>query len=136
MAHLFRQGKSYRCINSYKCAICQTLVASDNIDLSSNPAIKKFMKGIFNIRPPIPRYSSVWDVSKVLSYLKTLSPISDISLKQLTLKCVALLALASVQRVQSIASLEISYIEFFHDKMVLNSSVLLKTSTPKNPYQQ
>ena len=136
LAHLFRQGKSYSCINSYKCAICQTLVASDNIDLSNNPAIKKFMKGVFNIRPPKPRYNSVWDVSKLLSYLKTLFPTSEISIKQLTLKCVALLALTSVQRIQSLASLEISCIEFFDDKIVLNTSVLLKTSTPKNPYQQ
>lgn len=104
--------------------------------MSNNPSVKKFMRGIFNLHPPTPRYSSVWDVSKVLSYLKTLGPVSEMSLKQLTFKAVALLALASVQRVQSLTALEISFIEFYHDRMVLNSSVLLKTSTPKNPYQQ
>lgn len=32
-----------------------------------------FMKGLFNICPTQPHYSYTWDVSKVLSYLETVS---------------------------------------------------------------
>ena len=46
----------------------------------------RFMKGIFHLRPPQPIYTKTWNVSKVLSYLKSFGPNDSLSLKQLTLK--------------------------------------------------
>ena len=46
------------------------------------------MKGIFNLRPPCPRYVQTWDISVVFRYLKYLSPAPLLSMKNLTLKLV------------------------------------------------
>lgn len=34
-----------------------------------HPDVKYFMKGIFQSRPPLPRYGKTWDVNLVLQYI-------------------------------------------------------------------
>ena len=58
------------------------------------------MKGVFNLRPPVPRYQDIWDPQVVLKKLRTWSPAKKISLKMLTLKVVMLLLLVSGYRAQ------------------------------------
>ena len=60
------------------------------------------MKGVFNLRPSEPRYKYVWDV-KVVVDLKTLMPLTESSLKMLTLKLTMLLVLLSGQRLQTLS---------------------------------
>ena len=56
------------------------------------------MKGIFQEKPPRPKYTEIWDVSIVLSYLQSLSPVDKLSLKELTLKIFVLILIVSGQR--------------------------------------
>ena len=58
------------------------------------------MKGVFQSRPTFPKYTEIWDVNDVLSYLKTLSPVAELSLKDLTYKVTMMLL--SGQRIQTI----------------------------------
>jgi hypothetical protein len=51
------------------------------------------MKGIFALRPPKPCYVSASDVNAVLMYLRKLSPVKQLTLKDLTLKLTMLMAL-------------------------------------------
>lgn len=90
------------------------------------------MKGIFNLRPPIPRYSFTWDVAKVLNYLGSLHPLQDLSMKLLTLKTVALLALATAQRAQTLANLKLNLIQRTGNSLNFRIDSLLKTSRPKH----
>ena len=71
------------------------------------PFIARFMKGIFNLRPPVPRYQFTWDVKQVLSYLSSHFPLRSLNLKMLTQKLVTLLALCTAQRAQTLVSLKI-----------------------------
>ena len=64
------------------------------------------MKGIFHLRPPQPHYTTTWDVNIVLSFLNSWVPHYTITLKELTLKTVALVALISGLRAQSIHNLD------------------------------
>jgi integrase len=68
------------------------------------------MKGIYQQRPSVPRYEHIWDVSVVLNYLKTLSPVRELSLKDLSLKLLMLLALTTGQRGQSLHLLDLTNI--------------------------
>ena len=70
--------------------------------VGENATIIRFLKGVYNIRPPKPNYVKTWDVSKVLLFLQKLSPAKFISLKELTLKLVMLITLSSACRVQSL----------------------------------
>jgi hypothetical protein len=56
------------------------------VPVGEKATIIRFLKGVYNIRPPKPNYVKTWDVSKVLLFLQKLSPAKCISLKELTLK--------------------------------------------------
>lgn len=101
-----------------------------------NPVfITRFMKGYFNQRPPRPRYNYTWRVSKVLDYLKTLFPLSELSLKMLTLKLVALLALSAAPRAQTLVSLHIDSMKTYEKSISFVFHDLLKTSRPNQNFQ-
>ena len=65
------------------------------------------LKGVFEEKPTLPGYSVTWDPAILLSYLKTLSPVKELTIKMLTHKTVALLGLLSAQRCQTLYFLEI-----------------------------
>ena len=68
------------------------------------------MKGIFNLRPPRPRYESTWDVSKVHHFLRSLSPVKYLKLKDLTLKLTMLIALTNAARAQLIHLMNVYHV--------------------------
>lgn len=45
----------------------------------------------FSGKPPRPKYTEIWDVSIVLVYLQSLSPVNTLLLKELALKLVVLI---------------------------------------------
>ena len=90
MTTLFEKNLSYSSLNTARSAL-STIVTVDGMPIGSHPLVERFLKGVFNLRPLVPRYKKVWDVSIVLRFLKTLSPVASLSLKNLSLKLVMLL---------------------------------------------
>ena len=90
--------------------------------------VRKFIKGVFELRPALPRYSTTWDVDVVFEYLETLKPHDKLTLKEITLKLVMLLALLSGQRCQTITKLSLSAMKLQDTKCVFNIDFLIKQS--------
>ncbi len=71
LTHLFHSGLSYSAINS-ACsalsALCQSY--NDTLTFGQHTLVKRFMKGVFELRPSFPRYKSVWDVNVVFNYMR------------------------------------------------------------------
>lgn len=88
------------------------------------------MKGVFVSKPPKPKYTCTWDVSCVLQWLEKQYPLQRLSLKDLTLKLTALLALSTAQRVQTLKILKINLLSFFGDYVVFTLDELTKTARP------
>jgi hypothetical protein len=74
--------------------------------------LKRMLKGCFNSKPPKVRYSCTWDVKTVLKFLCTLYPLEDLSLKCLTFKLIALIALTTAARAQSLSALDLKYMSY------------------------
>ena len=136
LTSLASNGKSYSVINSHKAAIGQTLAVCGNNTISDSAVISRFMKGIYTVHPPKPKYTFTWDVSTVLKYLTSLMPLESLSLKDVTLKLTALLALSTAQRVQTINSFKINLMADFGDYVVFTIDELLKTSKPGKRLQK
>ena len=98
--------------------LLQTLPFLGNSWCSNAALINRFMKGLHNVIPPKSRYIFTWDVSLELNYLKGLFPLEDLTLKHLTLKTTALIALAVAPRAQTLQSMCLDYM-FGHDNHVL-----------------
>lgn len=104
LSYLFNDEQaSYSSLNTARSALVSFLVLEEGtLSLGSHPFVSRFMKGVFKLRTPTPRYTFIRDVKPVLDFLRRLSPARVLSLKQLTLKLATLIALLSAQRVQTI----------------------------------
>lgn len=90
--------------------------------------INRFMRGIFNKRPSLPRYTTTWNPEVVLDMLKTWGPISELSLKLLSFKLATLALLLSGRRGQTIINISIKNIAFAGNEVRISLGDILKTS--------
>lgn len=128
LTKLFDRGLSYSSINSARSAISQfTVVLDSTFSFGCHPITHRFMKGVFRLRPPCPKYMATWNVSPLLKYLEDLD---DSKLKSLSIKCVSLIALTTGQRMQTIAAIDIRFLTSTDDKLVFSIKDALKTSKP------
>ena len=88
------------------------------------------LKGIFNERPPLSRYSTFWNVGVVLRYLKQLGNNDLLSLHLLTIKSVMLLALARPSRSMDLSKLDIQHRTYTTGGLIFKAQNLLKQSRP------
>jgi len=129
LEELFRDEKSYSNINTARSAL-STFISIDNHAVGSHPLVSRFMKGVFTLRPPAPRYEETWDVSIMLDYLRTLAPVRRISLKDLTMKLVMLLLLITAQRKQTLLLFDVHKLVMTRGSCSFQLTGLVKTSRP------
>ena len=69
LASLYEKGLQHRTINTIHSAVSMT---HDRVE-GQQPMVSRLLKGIYNLRPPQPRYSETWDVDIVVQFLSTYS---------------------------------------------------------------
>ena len=94
------------------------------------------MKGVFQLRPALPKYNVTWETDTVLNYLRKLSPVRVLNLKRLTFKLVMLIALLTGQRCQTIHALTLSNTTLTDNFVKFRISTLLKQSRPNYHLQE
>ena len=58
LAGLYEQGYQYCPLNSYRSAILSVHLEVDNCPVGQHLLVSRMLKGVFNSRPPLPRYST------------------------------------------------------------------------------
>lgn len=106
------------------------LILPSNTTFGTHPLVSRFLKGVFELKPSLPRYSDIWDVGKVLQYISTLVPIATLDLKTLTKKLTTLLCLLTGQRCQTITKFDLSQMQELPQKYVFTIAEKLKTTKP------
>ena len=122
-------------INTARSALSSYITLENGTCVGQHPLVSRLMKGIFQEKPPRPKYTEIWDVSIVLSHLRSLSPVDKLSLKELTLKLVVLILLVSGQRGQTVHLLSIDHMVPMNNCYTFQIVDHLKQSRPgvKNP---
>ena len=92
LAELYREGIGYSASNTARSALSTTYMLKTSGTFGSYALVGRFMKGVFESRPSLPRCSETWDVNVVLKYLSNLGQPEEQSLKMLTYRTVMLLA--------------------------------------------
>ena len=83
LAELLDQGVQQHSINTIRSAISMTHTQVNGLPIGHHPLVNGLMKGVYDCRPPQPRYSTTtWDVDIVVRYIQKLGPNEDLSLKQ------------------------------------------------------
>lgn len=124
LTDIFNSGCQYQTVNCHKAAI-SLLAGSLEDDL-----IKRFCKGVFRLRPPLPRFNITWDANIVLDYLSSLYPNEELTLEKLSKKCVMLLALVTGHRMQTLSKIKTDNIFYLQKQIIVKISDLIKTSKP------
>lgn len=105
MLFLFSKGASASSLNIARSAL--SLFLSYELNIKEDNTILRLFRYFYKERPSRPKYFVYWPVKDLLNYLSELHPPSNLTLKQLTLKTLALIALSSSDRGQTIHAMDI-----------------------------
>ena len=129
---MFEKGESYSAINSARSALSTFLTNNLGQTVGSLPSVTRFLKGVFQLKPPKPRYYFIWDVNIVLLFLGNFYPNEEIPLEYLTYKLVTLFALITAQRAQTLHKIKLNQIIFGNNCAYITINDLLKHNKPGN----
>ena len=123
----------YRTLAVYKSTISQEHLPVGQTRLGDLPVVSRFMKDIFRMKPPTPRLSSTWNVEGLLEFRATLDTPSDLTLKMLSLKLAALLALTSSARAHELVKLDLAFASIRSYSWEFTFAEHTKVSRPGHP---
>ena len=127
---LYDNNCGYSALNSARSALSALISFPGDLSIGNHPLITRFLKGVFQIRPALPRYSSIWDVNVVLKYLKSEAPATRLSLKELSYKVTMLLLLLSGPRLQTMKLLNIRDFSYTSSSFSFQISSKVKQTRP------
>ena len=129
LTYLFeKKGRGYLYINGARSTL-SSFINCGAVSFGKQFLVTKVMRGIFNLRPSLPRYASVWNVKTVLDYLVT-SYTHEMSLADLTYRTAILLCMTTGQRKQTIKFLCRKTLVIDKDFLMLYVPEILKTTKP------
>lgn len=126
----FENSLGYKSICLCRSALNAIITLPGYSDISKHPLIKRFLKGVFNIRPPKAPSILTWDVGIVLNHIKNWGPNVNLTFRKLNFKLVLLLLLASGTRVNTLQALTMSGLNISSEACTFMPGKLLKHSRP------
>ena len=103
--------------------------------LSDHRLLVRYLKGMFNRHPPLPRYMHIWDINLVLAYNNRIGHNEELDFKYLVKKIVTLFMILGARRKHALSTIYINNIVFKDDKVILLPNITLKHSKPTRPLQ-
>jgi hypothetical protein len=129
-SYLFDLGLGSSTLNTTRGALSTFGIKINGVLVGTSPLVIRYLRGVYNLRPSVPRYSCTWDVDRVLLVLRQLSPVRSLNLKYLTLKLTMLVALTGAARTQSIHLLSVDNLKKSSTEYVFKYDGILKQSRP------
>lgn len=126
----FTEGVGYSSLNTARSALSLILPDIDGKPIGCHSLVKRMLQGAAKLKPPNPRFSYTWDPSKVVAYLATLFPHDNLSLEQITIKCITGLSLITAHRTQTLSLIRLDQLEIKEDRIQIYIPDLVKTSKP------
>ena len=131
LASLVRQGKSFNQICMTRSALSSVINQQQNVSFGNIPIAKRYMKGIFENNPTLPKFQFTWNVSLLFNYFRNMQEIQSLDIQKLTQKLVMLMTLISGgQRAQTIHSIKVSEIKILDNEVVIPTMSLIKQTKP------
>ena len=130
LTQVFQRGRMYSTVAAARSALSAIMPSVNGTPFGELPIVSKFLKGVSNLRPPLPKYTMVWHVNTVLNTFRALEDNGILDLKALTLKLTTLLCLVLCQRSQTIHSFDIHHIKVGPLGLHIGFPTLLKQTRP------
>ena len=130
---LYEKGCQYSSITLARSALASVVTLRGYATLSDHPLIKRFIKGVFHLRPPKPKYSSIWDADILLRYWQKIEDNSQLNLLELSKKVTTLLVLLHGLRISPTTTFDVNLITMSNDTCIFYPSELLKYDRQGRP---
>ena len=130
----FDRGLQYSTMNIYRSALSAYHPEIEGHQVGKHPMVITLLRGMFNMKPPLPRYGDTWDVDVVLKHLKSWGKNTNLNLRQLSLKMTMLLALVSASRGSELAQLNPLMMVDTGSSMTFHIAGLTKVKRPAKPH--
>ena len=124
--YLFNLGRKSGYLNIVRSSI-SFFTQHSSLKLGSDIVVGRLFRYFYKERPKFPRFIVTWDVGVMLKFLARWHPIASLSMQQLTLKCVSLLALTSSDRAQTLHLLDVERVHISSQGLEFEVASLLKT---------
>lgn len=125
---IYSKGCGYSACNTARSAVSTLFSLLFNKPMGQHYLVSRLLKGIFNSRPSLPRYSRIWDPDILLKSLDFDS--SKSTLLGLSQKLVTLLTLLSSQRVATIAGIQVTDVCWDDKYVSIHIQDTIKQSRP------
>ena len=86
LTEYFKTGLGYSSVNSARSALSNIKKPVCNVPFGKSPLVCRLLKGVFNIRPALPRY-----VTKFFTFIKSKMTLTNCDLKTLSYRLAILL---------------------------------------------
>ena len=108
----------------------------EGVPLGQYPWVSYLCKGMYNSRPPQPRYTNIWDVDMMIRQIIALGENSNLSFKQLSHKLAILMALVGANRVSELCALDLHFCQYHLNGFHFELPSLGKERTVGAPQKQ
>lgn len=126
LTELYNSGSQYGTLNTCRAALNLLLGPT----ISKDDRLQRFFKGVFRLRPSLPKYNHTWDTNIVLEHLSEWYPNDTLSFFKLSMKTVTLLALTTAHRLQTLSYIKLNNIEQSAERLIIKIPDHIKTSRP------
>ena len=133
LTELFDSGLQHRTINVIRSAVSMTHEHVEGVPIGQHPMVTRLMKGVYNLRPPRPRYTYTWDADMVIQYLERMGDNADLALKNLSQKLVLLMALATASRTSELQALDLRFRVYRPNGVLFRLKGITKTQSTGSP---
>ena len=123
LSYFFDLGHSYKTITGYTTTI-KKFIALDSRD---QILLKRFMKGVYNLRPPKKRHMATWDITIVLNHLRNMNINTTMTISK---KLATLYMILAGTRVNSLFHLKITNMYLTDDECSFTFDQVIKHSRP------
>ena len=65
LRELYEEELGYSAINTARSALSSVIIPNGGILFGRDPQVCRFLKGIFELKPCLPKYPEIWDVNNV-----------------------------------------------------------------------
>ena len=133
LTEVYEKVCQYSSITLARSALASVVTLRGYTTLSDHPLIKRFIKGVYHLRPPKLKYSSIWDADILLRYWQQIGDNSQLNLLKLSKKVTTLLVLLHGLRLSTIATFHINLITMSNDTCIFYPFELLKHDRQGRP---
>ena len=91
LTEYFKTGLGYSSVNFARSTLSSIKKPVCNVPFGKSPLVCRLLKGVFNIRPALPRYVTKWDIAKFFTFIKSKLVLITCDLKTLSHRLAILL---------------------------------------------